>query len=87
VNLTDCLLTLDEATRRYGVARRTVLAWCRRGDLGCVRAGRRVLFRPADLEAFESARSRPAAPTQGQAIVRAAARRAPLASAERRETP
>jgi excisionase family DNA binding protein len=53
------LLTQREAAMALRISERTLERWrCRGGTLPFVKAGRRVLYRPADIEAFISARIR-----------------------------
>ena len=48
-------LSLTEAARRLGVSPHTLRAWAKyRGRIAYIRAGRRMLFAPRDLEAFEA---------------------------------
>jgi len=60
------LLRPDQAARRLGVARRTILAMARRGEIGCVARfgsdGRPYLVRFAlrDLEEWQERNHRPA---------------------------
>lgn len=45
---------LKEAAERLGVSHHTLRAWAiYRGLVPYVRLGRKILFKPADLEAFE----------------------------------
>jgi excisionase family DNA binding protein len=54
----DALLDVDEAARRLGLARSTVYKLAQRCELPSVKAGARLLFRPADLDAHVDARRR-----------------------------
>ena len=48
-------LSLPDAARRLGVSKHTLRAWAvYQGRLTFLRLGRRVLFAPRDLEAFEA---------------------------------
>jgi excisionase family DNA binding protein len=47
-------LSLPDAARRLGISPHTLRAWTRQGRLSHLKAGRRVLFTPDDLEAFEA---------------------------------
>jgi len=67
------LLRPDEAARRLGVARRTILAMARRGEIGCVARfgsdGRPYLvrFTARDLQEWQERNHRPARrPTASQ---------------------
>jgi excisionase family DNA binding protein len=48
-------LSVAEAARRLGVSPHTLRAWARyQHRIAYIRAGRRILFAPADLAAFEA---------------------------------
>ena len=54
--MTDANLSLVDAARRLGVSPHTLRAWARyQHRLPYLRLGRRLLFRRADLDAFEEA--------------------------------
>jgi excisionase family DNA binding protein len=58
-------LSVVQAAARLGVSPYTLRFWAKyRGRLPYVKAGRRILFRPADLEAFEQANLVEARPSQ-----------------------
>ena len=46
------LLSVREAAAVLGISERTIRSLVSRGELPCVRIGRRVLFDPQDLETF-----------------------------------
>ena len=46
------LIGLREAAYRLGVSPRTVWSLTKHGKIPAIRLGRRVLYRPSDLEAF-----------------------------------
>jgi excisionase family DNA binding protein len=48
----ETLLTANEAAKMLRVSPRTVWTLTQEGSLACVRIGRRVLYDPADLQAF-----------------------------------
>ena len=73
------LLSLEAVAARYGVTRRTVLAWCRQRKISHLRVGRRVVFRPSDVAEYEDAGRRPARAVHGQARLTLAAIRAEAA--------
>ena len=52
------LLDVDGAARRLGLAVATVYKRAQRCELPSVKLGERVLFRPADLDAYAEARRR-----------------------------
>ena len=52
------LLDVDAAARRLGLAVGTVYRKAAKCDLPSVKLGERVLFRPADLDAYAEARRR-----------------------------
>jgi excisionase family DNA binding protein len=57
----EVLLTADEVARPLKVSAAFVRILAARGELGCVRLGRAVRFKPADVRAFIEANSvRPA---------------------------
>lgn len=46
-------VSLTEAARRLGISRHTLRSWARyQRRIAYIQAGRRLLFAPADLEAF-----------------------------------
>jgi excisionase family DNA binding protein len=47
------LLTCEQVAERYGVKVITVWEWVREKRLSAVKAGKKYLFRPVDLEKFE----------------------------------
>jgi len=48
-------LSLTEAAQRLGISPHTLRVWAKyRGRIAYIRAGRRLLFAPRDLEAFEA---------------------------------
>ena len=55
------LMTLDEAAAYLGVAKITLRRWTRKGDLPCVRIGKRGdrRFRREDLDAYIEANTPP----------------------------
>jgi excisionase family DNA binding protein len=54
--MTQANLSLPEAAQRLGVSPHTLRAWAvYQHRIAHVRLGRRILFRPADLSAFEAA--------------------------------
>ena len=57
------LLDTQEAAKRLGLAPGTLMVWrsCRRYALRYVKVGRKVFYRPADLEAFLNERTMPGA--------------------------
>ena len=52
------LLNVDEAAQRLGLAAGTVYRKAAKCELPSVKLGERVLFRPADLDAYAEARRR-----------------------------
>ena len=50
------LLTAEQAARRLGLTAHWVYEAARRGELPCVRIGRKVRFIPADLDAYVQAK-------------------------------
>jgi excisionase family DNA binding protein len=48
----DQLLTVAEVAQLYKLNQQTVRNWIDRGELSCVRVGRRVRIRWEDMEAF-----------------------------------
>jgi len=56
------LMTLDEAAAYLGVAKITLRRWTRKGDLPCVRIGKRGdrRFRQEDLDAYINQNADPA---------------------------
>ena len=54
----DGLLRVDEAARRIGLSKSTTYKLAERCELPSVQLGTRVLFRPADLDAYAEARRR-----------------------------
>ena len=57
-NTTPMLLNIREAAKTLGVSERTVWAISApRGPLACVKIGARVMYRPADLEAYIAAQT------------------------------
>jgi excisionase family DNA binding protein len=58
INLTEGLLTLDEAAELIGVSKISLRRWTRDGTMSCVRVGSRGdrRFRRKDLETYISAR-------------------------------
>jgi excisionase family DNA binding protein len=73
-NETD-LLDVNAAAQRLGLSTSTIYKRCASGALPCVKDGSRVLFRPADLDAYAEARQR--SPERVCAILDAYARRVP----------
>jgi excisionase family DNA binding protein len=60
-------LSLREASQRLGVSHHTLRVWSvYRGLVPHLRLGRRLLFRPADLEAFEQKSRVPARAETGR---------------------
>ena len=55
---TICLLTLEETAAALRLSPHTVRSFVRRGKLYPVRIGRRLLFRPADIEKLIAASCR-----------------------------
>jgi excisionase family DNA binding protein len=51
---TRTALLSEEAARAElgGISRPTLFRLRQRGEIGCVRIGRRLFFRPADIEAY-----------------------------------
>ena len=60
------LLDVHEAAQRLGLAKSTIYKRSERCELASVKVGTRVLFRPADLDAFTGARRR--SPEQVKAL-------------------
>ena len=54
----DGLLDVDAAARRLGLGCSTVRRLAGRCELASVKSGRRLLFKPADLDAYAEARRR-----------------------------
>jgi excisionase family DNA binding protein len=52
------LLDVDEAAQRLGLSSSTIYKWANSCELPSVKVGVRVLFRPADLDAYAEARRR-----------------------------
>jgi excisionase family DNA binding protein len=52
------LLDVNAAATRLGLGRSTVRKLARRCELASVKSGRRLLFKPADLDAYAQARRR-----------------------------
>lgn len=48
----DAVLTAEEAAERMKVNTNTVYTWAREGRIGCVRAGRKVLFPESAIREF-----------------------------------
>ena len=61
------LLDTREAARRLSISERTLWAMTQAGDLPHVRIGRRVLYRPASLDAYLASIERTGAAAQTEA--------------------
>jgi len=66
----DGLLGVEAAAKRLGLSTSTVYKRGQRGHLPCIKDGSRVLFRPADLDAYAEARRR--SPDRVRALARGA---------------
>jgi excisionase family DNA binding protein len=52
------LLDVDQAAKRLGLGASTIRKLAGRCEMASVKSGRRLLFRPADLDAYAEARRR-----------------------------